>query len=176
MIIIVDIESDGPCPGIYSMIQYGAVCIYNNQIMGKVSRSLKAITDNFVPEALNAIGVSREQTLNFGNVNIAIQDLEEFVVRHMQNSKSKAKFYSDNNGFDWQFINYYFHKFGSGSGNPFGFSSNNISNFYGGLNKKLVDYDWKKYRITSHSHDALSDALGNAEALLTICKQYGIKL
>ena len=40
-------------------------------------------------------------------------------------------FVSENNGFDWQFINWYFHHF-TGA-NPFGFSSTNLGSLYKGL-------------------------------------------
>ncbi len=42
-------------------------------------------------------------------------------------------FISDNNGFDWQFVNWYFHHF-LGK-NPFGFSSQNLGSLYKGLVK-----------------------------------------
>ena len=46
-------------------------------------------------------------------------------------------FVSDNNGFDWQFVNWYFHAF-LGE-NPFGHSSTNLGSLYKGLVK-----DFKK--------------------------------
>jgi hypothetical protein len=48
-----------------------------------------------------------------------------------KNSKGRAIFISDNPAFDWQFINYYFHRF-LGQ-NPFGFSARRIGDLYAGL-------------------------------------------
>lgn len=77
------------------------------------------------------------------------------------------KFISDNPAYDWQWINYYFHKyFGT---NPFGHSARRIGDFYAGL---VGDFGaaskWKKLRVTKHDHNPVHDALGNAEAFRRI--------
>jgi hypothetical protein len=76
-------------------------------------------------------------------------------------------FVSDNPAFDWQFMNYYFHRF-LGE-NPFGFSARRIGDLYAGWKGDASkSNDWKKLRKTRHTHDPLDDAKGNAEALLTM--------
>src|SRR5207253_7684492 len=66
--------------------------------------------------------------------------------------------------FDWQFINYYFHRFVGH--NPFGFSGRRIGDLYAGLVKDASKAtEWKKYRVTAHTHNPVDDARGNAEAL-----------
>src|SRR3990167_7494796 len=73
-------------------------------------------------------------------------------------------FVSDNPAYDWQFINYYFHKF-LGE-NPFGHSARRIGDYYAGLMNDWEDSSsWKKFRVTPHDHNPVHDALGNAEAL-----------
>ena len=54
-------------------------------------------------------------------------------------------FISDNNGFDWQFINWYFHHF-LGK-NPFGHSSTNLGSLYKGLVKDTFE-NFKHLRRT----------------------------
>jgi len=73
-------------------------------------------------------------------------------------------FVSDNPAYDWQFINYYFHKF-MGK-NPFGHSARRIGDFYAGLMRNILasGRDWKRLRRTPHDHDPVHDAMGNAEA------------
>jgi hypothetical protein len=72
-------------------------------------------------------------------------------------------FVSDNPAYDWQFINYYFHKFLDR--NPFGHSARRISDFYAGMKGNFFDsQSWKKWRITKHDHNPVHDALGNIEA------------
>ena len=90
------------------------------------------------------------------------------------NESGRPVFLSDNNGFDWQFINYYFWKYLNF--NPFGFSSRRIGDIYAGAVKNLrASNDWKRFRITMHSHDPRDDAKGNAEAFNYFRKQLDIK-
>lgn len=82
-------------------------------------------------------------------------------------------FISDNNGFDWQFINWYFHHFLSH--NPFGFSSTNLGSLYKGLVRD-TSKNFKHLRKTAHTHDPVDDAGGNAEAFITLIEQYELKV
>jgi len=76
-------------------------------------------------------------------------------------------FVSDNPAYDWQFINYYFHKF-LGI-NPFGHSARRISDFYAGIKGDFYNStSWKKWRVTKHDHNPMHDALGNVEAFAKI--------
>jgi hypothetical protein len=82
-------------------------------------------------------------------------------------------FISDNNGFDWQFINWYFHHF-TGT-NPFGFSSTNLGSLYKGLVRD-TSRNFKHLRKTRHTHHPVDDARGNAEALLAMKHEMGLKM
>ena len=86
-------------------------------------------------------------------------------------NRGPLRFVSDNNGFDWQFVNFYFHHFLGR--NPFGHSSLNVGSLYKGAVRNM-DENFKHLRRTEHTHNALDDALGNAEALLAICRQHGV--
>ncbi len=79
--------------------------------------------------------------------------------------KIKPMFISDNNGFDHQFINYYFHKYLGR--NPFGHSSTNLGSLYKGFVKDTAK-NFKYLRKTKHDHHPVNDAKSNAEALLEI--------
>jgi hypothetical protein len=101
--------------------------------------------------------------------------MRAFAVWLTQHSKGRPVFVSDNVAFDWQFINYYLHKF-TGS-NPFGFSGRRIGDLYCGLVKDMgAGSAWKKLRKTPHTHNPVDDAKGNAEALVAIAKQHGLRL
>ncbi len=88
-------------------------------------------------------------------------------------SGDRPYYISDNNGFDWQFINWYFHHFTSG--NPFGHSSTNLGSLYKEVVKDMV-VNFKHLRRTEHAHHPVDDAKGNAEALLATREQYGLKI
>ena len=96
----------------------------------------------------------------------------EFASWIAANSNGCPFFISDNNGFDWQFINWYFHHF-TGS-NPFGHSSSNLGSLYKGLVKDTFR-NFKHLRKTEHTHNPVDDARGNAEALLQM-KEDGLKI
>jgi hypothetical protein len=89
--------------------------------------------------------------------------MEKFVEWIKQNSKGQAVFISDNNGFDWMFVCWYFHHFLDK--NPFGHSSQNLGSLYKGLVKDTFK-NFKHLRKTKHTHHPVDDAKGNAEALL----------
>lgn len=76
----------------------------------------------------------------------------------------RAIMWSDNPAYDWQWINFYFHKyFGE---NPLGYSARRIGDFYAGLVGDLgAQNKWKDLRVTKHDHNPVNDAMGNAEAM-----------
>lgn len=166
--VMVDIESDGPIPGDYSMICFGAVIVepeLNRAFYGK----LKPISERFIPDALAVSGFSREECLAFDEPRLV---MEQFQVWLKQNCQGRTLFVSDNNGFDWQFINWYFHHF-LGT-NPFGFSSTNLGSLYKGMQRDTF-LNFKHLRKTKHTHNPVDDAKGNAEALLQM-KEMGLKI
>ncbi len=57
--VMIDVESDGPIPGDYSMVCFGAV-IVEPGLNRTFYRRLKPISDQFIPEALAISGFSRE--------------------------------------------------------------------------------------------------------------------
>jgi hypothetical protein len=167
--IMVDIESDGPIPADYSMICFGAVVVQPG--LDKIFYGqLRPISEQFIPEALAVSGFSREETREFNDPRTVMLAFGEWIA---QNSLGQPMFISDNNGFDWQFINWYFHHF-TGR-NPFGFSSTNLGSLYKGLVKD-TSKNFKHLRKTRHTHHPVEDAKGNAEALLTMAGDLSFKI
>src|SRR5947207_1778683 len=141
--VIVDVESDGPIPAEYSMVCFGAVLFDapGQSFYGQT----RPVSDRFVREALAVSGFSREQHLCFDDPKAVMETFATWLDQH---SKGRAVFVSDNLAFDWQFINYYFHRFLGG--NPFGFSGRRIGALYAALVKDASKAtEWKKYGITS---------------------------
>ena len=167
--IMVDIESDGPIPGDYSMISFGAVVV-NNALDKTFYGKLKPISDNWIPEALAISKHSRSETLMFDEPKLVMLKFEKWL---QENCKKRPLFISDNNGFDWQFINWYFHHFLKR--NPFGYSSTNLGSLYKGLVSDTFK-NFKHLKKTKHTHNPVDDAMGNAEALLHMKKQMGLNI
>lgn len=167
-LIVVDVESDGPIPGDFSMVCFGAVIVepsLSKTFYGKT----KPISDRWDPEALAISGISRDEHLAFDDPKKVMEDFELWIK---ENNKGKPVFISDNNGFDFAWINWYFHHFLGR--NPFGWSSRRIGDLYSGMQKDMFA-KWKWMRSTDHDHHPVNDAKGNAEALLKM-KSMGLKM
>ena len=166
---MVDVEADGPIPGDYSMVAIGAVVVdatLERRFYGK----LKAMTDSWLPAALEVCGFSREETLTFDDPQ---QVMEQFEAWIQQESKGKPFFVADNAGFDWQFINYYFHHFLGH--NPFGYNSTHLGSLYKGMVGDVFQ-GFRHLRKTPHTHHPVDDAMGDAEALCHMKKEMGLKI
>ena len=166
---MVDIESDGPIPGDYSMICFGAVVVEKG-LERTFYGQLKPISEKFIPEALAVSGFSREETLAFPEPESVMRSFADWLASI---SKDRLMFISDNNGFDWGFINWYFHHF-LGK-NPFGHSSTNLGSLYKGMAKDMF-VTFKHLRRTEHTHHPVDDAKGNVEALLVMKEEMGLKI
>ena len=169
--IVVDVEADGPIPGKYSMVCFGAVIVepgLNRTFYAQTS----PISGEYITDALKVSGFSREEHLLFPEPKKAMEDFEKWIK---ENTKGHVVFISDNPAFDWQWINYYFHSYLER--NPFGYSARRIGDLYCGMKNNMgLNSEWKKlFRKTKHDHNPVNDAKGNAEALLAM-EKLGLKL
>ena len=161
--IVVDVESDGHIIGDHSMVCFGAVVCDKN---GKFDRTFygqtSPISNSYNPNALSISGFSREEHLNFPHPSTTMLEFSDWIDSVKDNKR--PIFISDNNGYDFAWINYYMLKY-TGQ-NQFGWSSRNLHDMFIGY-KNNVYYKWrKKHRKTKHTHNPVDDAKGNAEALL----------
>lgn len=169
--IIVDVESDGQILGINSMVCFGAVVVdkegkFDKTFYGQTS----PISEIYNPEALAISGFTREEHEAFDDPFNTMKDFETWLKQF-----NNPTLVSDNNGYDASWINYYMHKYTGG--NPFGWSSRRIGDMFCGFYKDS-HYKWKKHRDNEkypHNHDPLSDAKGNASALLYLVNE-GFKM
>lgn len=169
--IVVDVEADGEIPHHYSMVCFGAV-IVEPSLSKFFYGAVKPISEQWKPEALAVSGISRMEHWGFEDPSKVMNQFARWIKN---NSVGKPVFISDNNGFDWQWINYYFHMY-YGT-NPFGFSSRRIGDLYCGMKMDCgKNAEWKKLlRKTRHTHNPVDDAMGNAEAILAMQKM-GLKI
>ena len=62
--IVVDVEADGPIPGDYSMVCFGAIVV--EPVLARTFYGrLKPISEKWLPDALAVSGFSRAETLAF---------------------------------------------------------------------------------------------------------------
>lgn len=118
-------------------------------------------------EALAISGLSMDDLSENGtSAQAAMSELAEWVSNTTVNG---AVLVSDNPGFDASFIAYYFAQ--AGIENPFGHSSRRIGDLYAGFKQDSSKAsEWKNLRTTTHTHNALDDAVGNAGAILKIAE------
>ena len=147
------------------MIAIGAIVV--EPALDRVfSARLRPISERFVPEALAVSNFTRDQTLAFDDPKLAMERFAAWLP-------GQCTFVSDNNGFDWMFVCWYFHHFIGR--NPFGFSSQNLGSLYKGLVKD-ARASFKHLRKTRHTHDPVDDARGNAEAMLHLHDALGLAI
>ncbi len=171
MFIMVDIEADGPCPGEYSMVALGAVVVADPPV-NTFYATFKPVSDKWMPEALAVPGFSREETLLFDSPEVSMERFSAWLEAAGKGREGRPHFISDNNGFDWQFVNYYFWRFCGR--NPFGHSSTNLGSLYKGVVRDFYR-SFKHMRKTAHDHNPVNDAKGNAEALVRIAREFQVK-
>ncbi|RYY95465.1 MAG: exonuclease [Chitinophagaceae bacterium] len=167
--IMVDVEADGPIPGPYSMISFGAVLV-QAPLDQKFYGQLRPISEEYIPEALAVSGHAREETLRFDDPQEVMTRFAAWIKEVAP--KGRPRFVSDN-GFDWMFVCWYFHRF-TGA-NPFGHSSMNLGSLYKGCVQDTFK-NFKHLRRTVHDHHPVNDATGNAEALLAMKEEFGLKI
>jgi hypothetical protein len=81
-------------------------------------------------------------------------------------------FWSDNPAFDWQFWNWYCCMYLGDT--PAGHSARRIGDLDAGRRGEPLNTSaFKKRRETSHTHNPVDDARGNAEALRWVLKEMG---
>lgn len=154
--IMVDVETNGPIPGDYSMTSLGAV-IVDEKLDKTFKINIKPISEKFDPSR-----VRPEHQINSVEAKEAMQKFKEWILN---NSLGEPIFISDNNGFDWMFVCWYFWHFLNE--NPFGYSSQNLNSLNKGLNKDLsAKLDLLRERKLTH--DALEDAKDNAKIFLKL--------
>ena len=76
---MVDVEADGPIPGDYSMVCFGAIVVdpgLDRTFYGQ----LRPISDQWIPEALAVSGFSREETLKFQDPQKVMQRFADWVA------------------------------------------------------------------------------------------------
>jgi len=168
--ISVDVETSGPIPGEYDLLSIGA-CVINcpNQVF---YRELKPVTRNADPDALSVTGFNLDDLLiNGEKPSLAMYEFYKWINENIHEGELPV-FVGFNAGFDWSFINYYFHKY-LGK-NIFGFTSLDIKSLYMGRFGGSWS-DTKSSKILERlnpskrsNHNALQDALFQAELFLLI--------
>lgn len=168
--VVIDVESDGPCPGLYNMISFALVSLAD-PARGFLGHVAPILDHGGIAQARAVSAVSFEKQRTFPKPE-AVMDEARIWLDDLTSGK-RPIFWSDNPAFDWQFWNWYCHRFLGA--NPAGFSARRIGDLDAGRRGEPLNTNgWKKRRLTPHTHNPLDDARGNAEALRWILSQMDV--
>jgi DNA polymerase III epsilon subunit-like protein len=163
--ICVDVETSGPIPGDFSMLSIGACTIYEPRKTFYIE--LKPVNQNSTDEAVSIHKLSLEHLMEGGvSPKEALVHFEEWIINEAAPNRQPL-FVAFNAGFDWMFVNYYFHHWVGR--NPFGHAAIDIKAFYMGMaGVPWSQTSWRfispKYMPEYHlTHHALQDALDQAD-------------
>jgi len=149
----VDIEADGPSPAVGSMIELGCVAV--DDPSKRFSVKIRPDKDTFNPRSLAISGFTREQTMGFEDPKSAMESFNRWIS---ENSHDSSPIFVSDNGFDWSFVDFYFHKYVGQ--NPFGHSPRNLHDLHKGFRRSLSN------RLSDERgnlpHSAVEDAYRNA--------------
>ncbi len=129
--IMVDIETTGPVPGLYSMYELGA-CVVGEEEMQFMRKVTLLSKNSYDTETLVAMHVANVDVLvKRKGASSPREVLSSFAdwVRKVAGSKNPV-FVANNASFDWMFIAWYFKKFGIE--NPFGHSALDMKAYFMG--------------------------------------------
>lgn len=174
--ISADIESDGPIPGRYSMLSFGlaVAATYDGETFAPrdpaaatFARELRPIAAEFVPEALAVSGLDRDRLEREGaDPAEAMTEARDWV--HAQAGGCRPVMVGYPIVFDWMFLHWYFVRFRGSS--PFGFSGaidmKTMFQRKAGVTLDRAGRDDLPPELVPdrpHTHDALADAIEQAE-------------
>lgn len=191
MYFSVDVETDGDAPGVSNMLSIGVVALnpethsHANSFYATLRRLPDARPLNTTmewwdqfPEAWAAARANAQDPAE------AMKALDDFIARTIRIESARMllptgttlepRFLAYPANFDWQWVNYYFHRFLGR--NPFGFVAFDLSSFGAGLKNDLNMVrrsNWPKEwteGLPDHDHHALHDAEHQAEVFRRMVK------
>ncbi|CAL9574705.1 3'-5' exonuclease [Streptomyces sp. enrichment culture] len=185
--VSVDVEADGPIPGPYSMLSFGAAVAGRQDADGYVAadpealtfyRELRPISGEFVPEALAVSGLDRERLLVEGaRPEAALREFTAWVREVSRGGQPVMCGYPA--AYDWTFLYWYLMRFTGES--PFGHSGClDMKTLYAtkarlplrAVAKRTMPAGLLSRR--PHTHHALDDAIEQAELLNNLMAWPGV--
>lgn len=176
LLISVDIETDGPIPGIHSIASIGAALV--DDLDCNFYIELKPISDQFDPQAVVIMaegGLDRDCLLREGvGAEEAMIQLQTWI-KQVSGRKYRPVFAGFNAPFDWMFVHWYFIRFLGVK--PFGISALDIKSYMMGVLRLERWSDTVASKIPErfrsdlpHTHNALDDARQQGDVLAKLMR------
>jgi hypothetical protein len=182
----VDIESDGPIPGRYSMLSFGLAVAgrFDGTTFGRRDpaaetfyRELRPISDECVPGAVAVTGLDRDLLIREGaDPHLAMTDTRAWIEATA--GDDHAVMVGFPLVFDWMFLTWYLQRFTGGS--PFGFSSGlDMKSLYAAKAGVPMSSAGRRDLPSAlrsnreHTHNAMDDAIEQAEVFANLFEWRG---
>lgn len=168
-----DIETDGPCAGLNSMLSFGSVafCIEDSKYkeLSKFYANLELLPDAKPDTATTEFWDKNKEAYQLTRENLQQpQDAMNNYHAWLTDLPGTPVFVGYPATFDFGFIYYYLHRFIGNS--PFSFSALDIKTYAMAMLKKPYRQSTKKHmpsrwfnKNTKHTHHALDDAMEQGE-------------
>jgi hypothetical protein len=172
----VDIESDGPIPGAFSMLALALVAVatfdgerFERRAAPTDTRywELMPISERFEADAMTVNGLDRVRLLHEGMPASQVMREADLWVRNVAGDR-RAVLVAYPAAFDWSFVHWYFSSFVGSS--PFGHGTCiDIRSLYIGASGSTYDRSSKSHLPhellphSPHTHNALDDAIEQGE-------------
>ncbi|HEY0539707.1 MAG TPA: 3'-5' exoribonuclease [Actinoallomurus sp.] len=173
----VDVESDGPIPGPYSMLSFGmAVCGAFDGVEfapcdpaeRTLYAELKPISDTYDDDALAVSGLDRDRLAGEGQEPDAAMNAASAWVREVS-ADATPVLVAYPLGFDWMWLYWYFVRFAD-AGSPFGHSRHlDVKTLFAARAGVPIARSTKSQMPAEllsrrpHTHNALDDAIEQAD-------------
>lgn len=162
--ITTDVEFDGDCVGVNSIIHLSVhLFSFEDNKAKEFNRNIKPITDQYSIKNLEAINLTREETLEYEDAELVFTDFANWFKMNITEHGHSYRWWSTNPSTDGSFINYYFYKYLGY--NPLGYSCRCINSYAQG-------YYNNPQLMTSVCRDSVNNhAFGGAENDFSIIKK-----
>lgn len=190
LLISVDVETDGPIPGPFSMVSIGA-CAVGVRTEAGLTRfdvddpengfyaELRPISERWDPEALAVSGLEREALIADGqDPKVAMTAFADWVEQLSARHSARPIFAAYPLSFDWMFVYWYLVDLEVKS--PFGFSGClDMKTMYATKADVLIGRGTKRWMPAhllgqrAHTHNALDDARGQGDLLANLIEWHG---
>ena len=174
----IDVETNGAVPGLYDLVSIGACVIECDTARGfyVVVQPHGGLVD---PEAQAVHKITEDERRRDGvDPAIAIVQFTDWAVK---TAGELRPVFCSWGTFDWMWMGYYLEKYGKRYTYPFGPNSIDLKSYYLGLTKGTEWRTTAKGRMPKedlcgrHTHNALDDAVEQAEMCLKWQRKYGDK-
>lgn len=175
--VSVDIESDGPIPGEYSMLSIGSAAFDSDgNMIGTHEANLETLPGaKEHPETMKWWATQKEA---WDNCHKDLQSPEQAMIGYakwLKELPGQPVFVAYPAGFDFTFVSYYLNRFAGE--NPFSFSALDIKSFamaklgtsFKETTKKRMPKEWFSKQL-KHSHVALEDAIEQGYLFINMLK------